>query len=213
MSKRVVGVIPSFNGEQYYLNIKYVKWIQHTYNVNPVFIIQPSDVLQCTDLVLPGGVDIDPMFFGEDNTSSFNVNRDLDMLWDATINLAVNGGKNIFGICRGFQFLCCKYLITSTSALEFRQHIPDHDQSELSVARGTPTHHVVNLAGGKMDVNSMHHQGVVFESSYINSIKDSGIVTWYTSNIAPKKYTVVEAVSFKQGDCNITAVQWHPEEF
>jgi len=100
------------------------------------------DGVKNVDLVVfSGGADIDPRFYGEENThSGCNLIRDyLD--YNNWIQ-AVDAGIPCFGICRGHQFL------NAMNGGKLLQHIEDyHDYFHL-------------LDNGKM-VTSTHHQGVI----------------------------------------------------
>ena len=61
----------------------------------------PNRSAGCDALLLPGGGDLDPALFGEENWGSLEPNRQLDL---TEIELALGfceAGKPIFGICRG----------------------------------------------------------------------------------------------------------------
>lgn len=57
-------------------------------------------------LLVPGGEDIAPEYYGEDPVPQVNyINRDKDRYDFELIRLAREQKKPIFGICRGFQVL------------------------------------------------------------------------------------------------------------
>ena len=56
-------------------------------------------------LLIPGGPDIDPYFYGEENYASKNTDFDFDRETLKCIDHFVNSNKPIVGICLGQQFL------------------------------------------------------------------------------------------------------------
>lgn len=56
-------------------------------------------------LVIPGGEDIDPSFYGQANTSSQNLNPQEDRLQIEAVKSFVRAKKPVLGICRGSQII------------------------------------------------------------------------------------------------------------
>lgn len=136
-------------------------------------------------LVFTGGADVNPCLYGEPNTSSYtNDNRDrLDL---DTFAYAQKERLPCVGICRGSQFLnvvCGGRMI---------QDIPNHGIGYIR------THSITTYGGGKFEVNSTHHQGIVLGPDGVELA---------TSAIQPM---VTEA--FWYPSKGVFGVQWHPEE-
>jgi len=148
--------------------------------------IYPQDNLYkitglCDGLLLPGGVDIDPIFYGEDNERSLAVNPERDKLERELLALFVEADKPILGICRGFQLIAREYLSSipeKNTNLLFSQHVNNHSLvDELSIKRHVLSHLVRGqkcLISGDINdiqqisfpVNSMHHQCLLMNTSY-----------------------------------------------
>jgi putative glutamine amidotransferase len=186
----------------------------------------------CDGLLLPGGIDLDPIYYGENNWASQSVDPEKDAFERRLFWLAVNKGKPTFGICRGLQLIAREFISANYAEvsrdLTFGQHIADHTRnSSLSIARTVPTHfvEVFNkfLYGDKEEkvafkaVNSMHHQYLhcVTPEKQVRRrplVCDRLIVTaWTREGLAAKEAGVV-VEGFVIPGWKTAAVQWHPEE-
>ncbi len=164
-----------------------------------------EDYAQLFDgLIIPGGADVDPTFFGEEplwKVGGSNYKRDVFEM--ALVRAFYKAGKPIFGICRGCQ------LINITLGGDVYQDLPSQDPQctilHTQKADGHyPTHHVSLVPGSALHdvfgdtayVNSRHHQGIrkVAQGLYVTAKAPDG---------------VVEGIETK--DRQIVAVQWHPE--
>jgi len=210
-----VGIIPSENDTQYCLNKTYVNWVNLAYGVWPILIFAPSQVAGLDVLVLPGGVDIDPTLFGDDNYASYSVNTDQDILCGDCIDeaIAVNVPQ-IYGICKGLQYLAYKFLLNKDfPKFTYSQSLAAHNQGDLRVPRTSCSHRVVDTTTGIVKyVNSMHHQALLVDKTALKEGKYLKIISHYTFFGAPEGTAVVEGIDFKVGRTQITGVQWHPEE-
>ena len=144
-------------------------------------------------LLLPGGGDMHPRFYGQ----ALDGSEDLDEARDAReltlIDNFLCAGKPVIGICRGLQVLNVYFGGT------LRQHIEGHCQID-----GVDRLHVINTApgllrtlyGARFTVNSAHHQAVrrLGKGLCVLACADDG---------------TVEAVGHKT--LPVFAVQWHPE--
>ena len=144
-------------------------------------------------LLLPGGGDMHPRFYGQE----MNGSEDLDEARDARelmlIGDFLRAGKQVVGICRGLQVLNVYFGGT------LRQHIDGHSQ-----INGADRLHAINTApgllrelyGARCTVNSAHHQAVwrLGTGLQVLACADDG---------------TVEAVGHKM--LPVFAVQWHPE--
>jgi len=158
-------------------------------------------------LVLTGGEDMDPAWYGaEPSPFAHPPRRDRDLFELALFAAARQRGMPILGICRGIQ------LINVALGGTLWQHLPgerpsvvEHDRRD---ARSTRTHEVTLQAGSRaagvlgrtaMAVNSFHHQGI---RELAPPLRASG---WAEDGL-------VEAVEAAPGEPWLLAVQWHPEE-
>lgn len=166
---------------------------------------------QIDGLCLTGGADVDPAYYGEErHPLCQRGDRDRDLTELLLYRWACAEGKPIFGICRGLQLI--NVAAGGTLYQDLAAQVPatiKHDY--FSNQPGHPRDllvHEVHIHGDsllgrileveRVQVNSMHHQGVKRLAPGMTPVA-----------FAPDG--VVEA--FEAADGNfLLAVQWHPEE-
>jgi len=155
-------------------------------------------------VLITGGVDLDPLLYGQENTKSEGINLARDNSEISLINAAREQGKPVFGICRGLQAL------NTALGGTLIQHIPDTIDDPLKHTRKAEEpeiYHLVNLignsplneifGGSEGKINSSHHQSVDTPGDGLEIIGK-----------APDG--AVEAIHCPEDYCTL-AVQWHPE--
>jgi putative glutamine amidotransferase len=161
----------------------------------------------CDALLLTGGEDVDPAWYGEAPSANIgSVDRERDLFELALFAAARQRELPILGICRGIQLINVAMGGTLWQDLPSeRQCLIDHDGPGARDARS----HRVDLAADsrvagalgaeRLTVNSMHHQ----------AIKDLALqltaVGWAEDGL-------IEAVETGPDAPWLMAVQWHPEE-
>ena len=147
-------------------------------------------------LILCGGADIDPAYYGEALAGSVGILPERDKNDFAFTKAFVEAGKPILGICRGHQILNVYF------GGSLCQHIPTTDLHRIP---GDAVHWVAaeeesflsRVYGQRFRVNSHHHQGV-------NRLgKDLRITLRCEAD------GTVEALA--HDSLPIFSVQWHPE--
>jgi putative glutamine amidotransferase len=227
----MIAVPASESKTQYYVNSAYVRYAKEA-GLEPIVTTPMNDVdaisSSCEGMILPGGIDVDPTFYGEDNESSFSADLEKDNFERSLINSFLEARKPIFGICRGFQLLAREYIRANPDEhwIGFCQHVDRHSLADsLSLKRSAKSHCVdysERLYGGRnssktktMFVNSMHHQCLLAAKKVPASTKTNLKVLAGTSLGLRKKDKdcfVVEAFEITSLPSKIMAVQWHPEE-
>ncbi|SDM69715.1 putative glutamine amidotransferase [Fictibacillus solisalsi] len=162
----------------------------------------------CDGLLLPGGDDIDPFFFGEEPVQSLGkVNPQQDDYEIGVLNEALEQNKPVLGICRGTGILNVALggTLFQDVGSELKNYIKHHQEAPRSV----PTHSIAvvensllhDITGRKTNlrVNSFHHQAVKSIPSALRPVA-----------FAPDG--VIEAVESVNPKQFILGVQWHPEE-
>jgi putative glutamine amidotransferase len=230
-----IGITMSTSKTQYFINQAYVKYVKGA-GYQPVLITQELDIdlaMSMIDgLLIPGGIDIDPIYYGYDNSSSYSVDPVRDEFERTVFHAARERGLPVFGICRGMQLIAREFLLHHPEIEEktiYSENIGSHRQTEeQSLSRNIPQHFVRYITGKlystdseELDtrpVNSMHHQALLVPEADI--FKDYwgklSITAWTQRGVrdAKKKeeqYTVCEAIRL-DWEAPILAVQWHPEE-
>lgn len=168
-------------------------------------------------VVLPGGGDLDPRLYGEEDSGTcYDVNQEQDELDLAVARQCIDAGLPVLGICRGHQLLNVLYGGTL---------IQDMDPGTVAHREPDPVHgsgpwawHEVGLAGGSkvaglygntgpatgsgaaaavtVKIASGHHQAVarVAEGLVVTAVADDGTVEALED---PERW--------------VASVQWHPE--
>ncbi|HWR23924.1 MAG TPA: gamma-glutamyl-gamma-aminobutyrate hydrolase family protein [Feifaniaceae bacterium] len=158
-------------------------------------------------LLLSGGPDIDPSFYGEEKDEKCG---EIDAMRDAVeqkyFNKAMSLDLPVFGICRGLQTINVLMGGTLYQDLPSRFISPNAENHWQGEPHDAPTHKVTLVQSSplyalletdKLPVNSYHHQGIrqLAPGLLPSAIAEDGLVEGI---YAPHK-TFVQAV------------QWHPE--
>lgn len=124
--------------------------------LEPVFSRDLSLAADCDGLLLTGGYDIDPAFYGQENVACFHVDPVKDREEIALVEQFMALERPIFGICRGHQIL------NVALGGDMIQHVPGHAQLDTGVDDAHPVtaeHEFMRrLYGDRFPVNSAHHQ-------------------------------------------------------
>ncbi len=169
-----------------------------------------TQLKQLDGLLIPGGGDIDPKFFNEENKGSREPDAGFDAFEFDIIKYCVERKMPIFAICRGHQ------LINVYFGGNLYQDLPSqYERKDLLVhqildnnGKIKPCFHYINihkdsllydiLGEERIRVNSSHHQSVknIAPGFKITSLSEDG---------------VIEAME-GTGDEYIMSVQFHPEK-
>lgn len=166
--------------------------------LQPVFSTFPSDSRNCAALLLPGGGDLDPALYGQNNMGSRTIDRSLDERELELVRSFLQNGRPIFGICRGLQVLNVAF------GGDLIQHLPtsaahcweEETGDKRHLVRVRPESFLHNIYGDEFFVNSAHHQG-------------AGQIAKGFTVAARAGDGVTEALEWPEK--KIYAVQWHPE--
>ena len=160
---------------------------------------QGIDAADCDGLLLPGGGDIDPALYGQENRACQNVNRALDDLQMDALDRFARADRPVLGVCRGHQLINVYFGGTliqhlPTSGRHSRDSAADADRVHLT--RALPDSFLAGLYGTEFAVNSSHHQAVDAPGAGLAAVQwsDDGVVEAMRHLTLP-----------------IFSVQWHPE--
>lgn len=147
----------------------------------------------CDALLLPGGGDLEPWRYGEENLASHSLEPERDAAEFSLIERYLRAGRPILGICRGMQVLNVYFGGT------LLQDLPGHRQ-----VQGRDCFHLVETYPSIFArwypalsiVNSAHHQGINRLGSGLQIVQSA-------------LDGIPEAIVYQRG-C-VWGVQWHPE--
>ena len=159
-----------------------------------------QDALTCDGLLLPGGGDMDPKFYGQARIPACG---EPNLLRDAAEPLLLRAflaaDKSVLGICRGIQVMNAVLGGDLYQDIKPFEHLPHNDHwakvHTVTVRRGTLLSRI--LGQDTVLVNSQHHQAVdrVAPGFTLAALSEDGIV---------------EAIE-KPDARFCLGVQWHPE--
>lgn len=191
----------------------------------PVLVPLVRDSLLAEDLVgkldaliMSGGEDIDPLYFGEEHLEELGeVNAPRDTSDVLLIKIALRQGKPLLGICRGEQVI--NVVLGGTLYQDIPSQIPEselkHRQEEeaavatqaIRINEGSRLHKI--LEADTLGVNSFHHQAVkdLAPGLVITARTEDGVVEAYEG--------IPDALDLygKPLKDRILCVQFHPEAF
>lgn len=171
----------------------------HQLGAETITTLNPEEYERCAGLLLPGGGDITPAFFGQRNRGSRAIDTKLDIIQFQALELFAKKKKPVLGICKGLQIINVHFGGT------IRQHLRSAERHRWN---GSDQFHYVyhinrertdffyQLYGSSAYVNSAHHQGI--DKLGMELIP-----------VCQAQDGIIEAVS--HSTLPIIAVQWHPE--
>lgn len=156
-------------------------------------------------LLVSGGPDMDPQYFGEQPVPELgNVNPLMDIYESRLVQLILDLDKPLLGICRGEQVL--NVVAGGTLHQDLRRALPQVLKHGQDQPRWYPSHTVRIAPGTKLAaifeteelaVNSFHHQAVA-------KVAPGFIASAHAQD------GVIEAIE-SQNHRFVIGVQWHPE--
>ena len=152
-----------------------------------------DDPADCAGLLLPGGGDIDPALYGQENRGSVGIDAARDRRERELFEFFLARKRPIFGVCRGCQLI--NVLLGGT----LHQDIPGHrDERDDNFLHGSHTVDplLISLYGERFPINSTHHQAIDRLGEGLHAVQ------WADDG-------TIEAV--RHESLPIFAVQWHPE--
>jgi putative glutamine amidotransferase len=152
-----------------------------------------GDPQRCDALLLPGGGDLEPWRYGQENLGSRSMDAGRDQQELDLLDLFVWQRKPILGICRGLQMINVYFGGSLIQDLEGHSAVNGADRYHAVL---TTEEKMEKLFGSGAVVNSAHHQAV--------DRLGRGLVAFQR---APDG--IVEGVFHES--LPVWAVQWHPE--
>ena len=203
-----VGIIASYKKEdidtinrvafEYVSAVEFAWWIPYIIPCNAKNI---ESYIEDMDLfIFPGGADIDPLLYHEENTWSHSIVSSNDafllkFLWEI-----IKSNKKILWICKWMQLINVFFNWTLIQDIEnAKQHDQYERQNETIDSVETIAWSFLEQAFGKTEIpiNSLHHQAV------------GNIGTWLQIVARSTFDNTIEAI--EHTSLPIYWVQWHPE--
>jgi putative glutamine amidotransferase len=168
--------------------------------------LAPQDtagVGRAAGLLLTGGGDVDPAFYGEEpHARTYNVSPRRDRFEFGLLERALELDMPVLAICRGMQVLNVylggtleQHLLDTSGRLD---HYRDRPRAEVAhLVHLRPGTQLADWLGERVSVNSHHHQGL-------------GVVADALQEAGRAEDGVLEAV-VSQAHSWVVGVQWHPE--
>lgn len=186
-----IGITTRLN-EENILAVKpeYIKYLEDN-GLMPV-ILKYDDknidklIKSCDGFIISGGDDLDPSFYGEDNTNSTTTLKEIDLLDQKLVNYCVDNKLPLLGICRGMQ------AINVFLGGSLYQDIPNHKDIIHNVKGLDP------LFEESFRINSIHHQAIKDLAKGLKVIA------------LQEEDRIIEAVI--HDNLPIIGCQWHPEQ-
>ncbi|MED3964536.1 gamma-glutamyl-gamma-aminobutyrate hydrolase family protein [Niallia taxi] len=160
----------------------------------------------CDAILLSGGEDVDPQFYGQDPHRKLGSTIPLrDTVELAVLKVAMEKQKPILAICRGVQIL--NVALGGTLFQDIPSQVRDSIQHTQTVDRSRDTHwatidknsRLYEILGVEKErVNSLHHQAIDGLAEELNAV-------------AKSSDGIIEAVEHKSYPAFLLGIQWHPE--
>lgn len=149
-------------------------------------------------IIIPGGVDINPALYQEENIDCRDINEELDHLEMEVIKEAVRYKKPILGICRGHQILNVFFggsLIQNVERCDLHEQVAGEDKVHTGIVKKESFLYDV-YGEEQIQINSAHHQAVKKLGENLEAVQfsEDGIIEAFFHTQLP-----------------ILGVQWHPE--
>lgn len=186
--------------EKSYVNTSYLHVLQKfalDSCILPLFLNDYHSVAEdFAGLLLTGGADIDPAYYGQENRFCLGINKAEDENDLQLIQSFRQANKPILGICRGLQAINVAFggSLLQDIANEWPTAV-DHNSKEIGHPITVSTDSFLyKIFGESVHVNSYHHQAIaeLAPGFKISAVAEDGII---------------EAIEKDK----IIAVQWHPE--
>jgi len=184
----------------------YIEWLKTSDDIEIIPVSADAnnldEISHCDALVLSGGVDIHPKFYGSDkinNTIQYKEKRDEFEM--AAFRFAQENNLPVLGVCRGMQLINVihKGTMQDLGNTLDKVHKGEPDKSHIvNIEKDTILYDIAGKE--KSEINSAHHQALdkMGEGLIVSAISNEGII---------------EAIERKDKTNKpfLLAVQWHPE--
>lgn len=150
-------------------------------------------------LLIPGGGDINPQEYGEENQGSIPVDPWIDRLQFELLDRFIRQQKPVLGICRGLQMINVSF---GGSLIQDLEDALVH----LCIPRCTDQIHACQAVKGSW-IENLYGESFVHNSNHHQAIRTLG------EDLVPDGVCPLDGVieSFHHAALPVFGVQWHPE--
>ncbi len=204
--KPIIGIVPRSmtysNNYKVQVNVSYLTPFNNR-DVTPIILpIDSPNLLElldlCSGFLLPGGDDIDPVWYNQSN--DLDLSKDMDPLLDKidkmVLDYAVKTKKPVLGICRGVQSIAA--FLGGSLHQDIEHAGLKHEVLDSKHLVNTVSNtQVSSLFPECFLINSFHHQ-------VVSHLPKNFVITHTYQD-------VIEGIVHET--LPIFGVQWHPERF
>ncbi len=144
----------------------------------PVNLVDEYDVNEFDGLIIPGGVDINPKRYNQDNHRCEQINDELDEWQLRVLDDFIKAGKPVLGICRGHQLI--NVYFGGTMIQDIRSDIAhrSYQGDAIHTINAKEGSFLYELYGGNFVANSSHHQSsdILGEGMEAVAFAEDGII-------------------------------------
>lgn len=202
MKATLIGIVPRtlFENGTYKVQLNYNYLIPFVERGISTIILPLKDANlmqildECDGFLIPGGNDIDPIHYNEENTDSLGIDAAVDDLDQKVIKHALKFHKPVLGICRGVQSIAA-FLGGSLHQDIKKANLQNDEVDHTHLVNNLNTHDFCKNFKDTFVINSYHHQAV----------KDIPA----DFEVIFKHHDIIEGIHHKT--LPILGVQWHPE--
>jgi len=214
----VIGILGNYSTlsstnstERFFINKSYMEAVRLNGGLPmPIPCVDEPEYLKicvdmCDAILLPGGIDVDPRFYGENPHQKLGtVQTDMDEVAFKLLEIAFARKMPVLGICRGEQVINVARggsLYQDIAANYEKESMMHQQEAHTSIAlhtikveKGSLLHDI--FESEDVRVNTFHHQSVkaLGKDLVVTAVAPDGIVEAIESN-----------------DKTVLGVQWHPE--
>lgn len=152
----------------------------------------------CDGLLLPGGGDVHPQFFHEENIASRSIDLSLDLCQFEAMDFFCKQKKPILGICKGMQVINIYFGGNIYQDLAQAKHHEWIGADQIHPSIIFPNTPLYTLYGSSLIINSAHHQGLHHLGRNLKIMQQSDDL-------------IIEGIY--HSTLPILGVQWHPERY